>query len=177
MVTRYGRARGNVSDVHDAAGVFLYRDSSLAPLLDMRLRILAVLVVLGAIIQFGVSLSRSVELTAQWDRILWLLILCILLPLMTSEWFGAWVLVIYIELLLVFIIVSVTSFMRLLLTVGMRLFGGGGIGFGRTPWFILKRWLRPELVLPAPSLQCKPHLTPGGSGALADPVRIDEEFR
>ena len=30
---------------------------------------------------------------------------------------------------------------------------------------------------PAPFLQCKPHLTPGGSGVLADPARIDEEFR
>ena len=26
-------------------------------------------------------------------------------------------------------------------------------------------------------LQCKPHLTPGGSGVLADPARIDEEVR
>ena len=32
-------------------------------------------------------------------------------------------------------------------------------------------------VLPAPFLQCKPHLTPCGSGVLADPARIDEEFR
>ena len=39
------------------------------------------------------------------------------------------------------------------------------------------RWLRPDLVHPAPFLQCKPHLTPGGSGVLADPARIDEEFR
>ena len=33
------------------------------------------------------------------------------------------------------------------------------------------------MVPPAPFLQCEPHLTPGGSGVLADPVRIDEEFR
>ena len=39
-----------------------------------------------------------------------------------------------------------------------------------------KRWLRPDLVPPAPFLQCQPHLTPGGSGVLADPARIDEEF-
>ena len=39
------------------------------------------------------------------------------------------------------------------------------------------RWLRPESVPPAPFLQCQPHLTPGGSGVLADPVEIDEEFR
>ena len=39
------------------------------------------------------------------------------------------------------------------------------------------RWLRPDLVPLAPFLQCKPHLTPGGSGVLSDPARIDEEFR
>ena len=38
-------------------------------------------------------------------------------------------------------------------------------------------WLRPDLVPPAPFLQCKPHLTPGGFGLLADPARIGEEFR
>ena len=30
---------------------------------------------------------------------------------------------------------------------------------------------------PAPLLQCDTHLTPGGFGVLADPARIDEEFR
>ena len=39
------------------------------------------------------------------------------------------------------------------------------------------KWLRPDLVLPAPILQCDPLITPGGSGFLADPTRIDEEFR
>ena len=39
------------------------------------------------------------------------------------------------------------------------------------------RWLRADLVPPAPLLQCQPHLTPGGSGVLADPARIDGEFR
>ena len=39
------------------------------------------------------------------------------------------------------------------------------------------KWLRLDLVPPAPFLQCEPHLTPGGSGVLADLARIDEEFR
>ena len=39
-------------------------------LLDMRHRFKAVMVVLGVMVQYGVSLSRSVQLTAQWDRIL-----------------------------------------------------------------------------------------------------------
>ena len=39
------------------------------------------------------------------------------------------------------------------------------------------KWLQPDLFPHARVLQCKPHLTPGGSGVLADPARIDEEFR
>ena len=39
------------------------------------------------------------------------------------------------------------------------------------------KWLRPDLVPPAPFLQYEPHLSPGGSGVLSDPARIDEEFR
>ena len=39
------------------------------------------------------------------------------------------------------------------------------------------KWLRPDLVPPAPFLQCDPALTPGGSGVLSDPMRIDEEFQ
>ena len=39
------------------------------------------------------------------------------------------------------------------------------------------KWLKPELVPPAPFLQCDPALTPGGSGVLADPLGIDEEFQ
>ena len=63
-------ARANAADALDAADVFLYRDFSIAPLLDMRLCFKAVMDILGAMIRYGVSLSRSVELTAQWDQIL-----------------------------------------------------------------------------------------------------------
>ena len=41
----------------------------------------------------------------------------------------------------------------------------------------LYRWLRPDLVPPAPFLQCEPCLTPDGSGVLSDPNQIDAEFR
>ena len=44
----------------------LYRDLSIAPLLDMRRRLKAVMDLLDAMIRYGVSLSRSVELTTQW---------------------------------------------------------------------------------------------------------------
>ena len=33
------------------------------------------------------------------------------------------------------------------------------------------RWLRADLVPPAPFRQCKPHFTPDGSGVLSDPAR------
>ena len=65
LVVRLGgdkvkKARGNVLDVDDVACIFLYRDSSLAPLLDMRRGFKAVLCVLDAMIRWGVSLARSV---------------------------------------------------------------------------------------------------------------------
>ena len=129
------KARGNAADAHDAADVFLYRDSSIAPLLDLRRRFKAVMDHLDAMIRYGVSLSRSVELTAQWDRIL---AIGPLYPatFMILVWSGVWELVIFIVLFLVSIIVSVISFMRSLSIAGMRLLGGGGTGFGRTPWCI-----------------------------------------
>ena len=60
-------ARANAADALDAADVFLYRDLSVAPLLNMRRRFKVVMDLLGAMIRSGVSLSRSVELTIQWE--------------------------------------------------------------------------------------------------------------
>ena len=37
--------RGHAADVHDAADFFLYRDSSIAPLLDMRRRMISLFIV------------------------------------------------------------------------------------------------------------------------------------
>ena len=56
------------------------------------------------------------------------------------------VLGISVVLLVICTVVSVTSFMVWWFVVGMR------------PY----KWLRPDLVPPAPFLQCQPHLTPGG---------------
>ena len=39
------------------------------------------------------------------------------------------------------------------------------------------RWLKPDLVAPAPLLCCDPCLDVDGSGVLSDPGRIDEQFR
>ena len=67
---RVRKARANVADALDASDVFLYCDSSVAPLLDKRRRFKAVMDLLDAMIRHGVSLSRSLELTAKWDKVL-----------------------------------------------------------------------------------------------------------
>ena len=73
----WSQARGNAADAVDAADIFLYRDSSIAPLLHMRRRFKAVMNVLGAMIQYGVSLARSVELTALGqDSCCWSFVSC-----------------------------------------------------------------------------------------------------
>ena len=54
---------------------------------------------------------------------------------------------------------------------------GGGILLREDPLVRPYKWLRPDLVPLAPFLQCEPNLTHGGSRVLADPARIDEEFR
>ena len=47
-----------------------------------------------------------------------------------------------------------------LFIVGMRPFEGGGSGYGRILLVHPYKWLRLDLVPPAPFLQCEPHLTP-----------------
>ena len=59
----------------------------------------------------------------------------------------------------------------------MRPLGVGRNWIREDPCVHPYKWLRPDLVPPAPFLQCKPHLSSGGSGVLSDPSRIDEEFR
>ena len=166
------KARGNVADVHDAADVFLYRDASIAPVLEMRRRFKAVMFVLAAMIRYGISLARSGELTAQSDKIL---AVCPLYPVTIDDLNAVQGL-------------GIGDFHRVVADVRHRLIDfihavvvhrrdEATGGWRRTPWCIPKGWLRLDLVPPAPFLQCQPHLTPGGSGVLADPARIDKEFR
>ena len=128
------KVRSNTVDVHDAADVFLYRDSSIAPLLDMRRKFRAVMDILEAMI--GVVSILPCLLNSLLNGA-GLLALCILLLLMIFMRFRAWVLVTSIVLFLVFIIDLVILFIQLWFTVGMRLLGSGVIGCGRIPWFIL----------------------------------------
>ena len=170
------KARANVADALDAADVFLCCDSSVAPLLDMRRRFKAVVDVLGAMIRSGISLSRSVELAGQWDRIL---ALGPMYPVTLDD----------ISLNRG---VDIGAFFHAASDVHRRLsdfihqvvvhrrdeaIRGWRSWIREDPLIHPFQRLRPDLVPPAPFLQCKPHLTPGGSGVLADPARIDEEFR
>ena len=159
--------------------VFLYRDSSISPLLDMRRRFKAVFEVLDAMIRHGISLARSVELTAQWERIL---ADGPMYPVTNDDFGVVWVL-------------GIGEFHRVVTGLHRRLsdfihsvvvhrrddaIRGWRNWIREDPLIHLihpHKWLRPDLVPPAPFLQCEPHLTPGGSGVLADPAPIDEEFR
>ena len=74
-VVRHGgpkvrKVRGNAVDSADGGSVYLYRDSSLAPLLDLRRRLKVVFDLHGVMIWDGFTLARSFELTGQWSCIL-----------------------------------------------------------------------------------------------------------
>ena len=174
--SRVRRARSNVADAVDVADVFLYRDSSLAPLLDMRRRFKAVMDLLDSMIRDGVSLSRSVELTTQWDRIL---SVGPIHPVTLEDLSSSSAL-------------DLGAFFRNASDVHRRLSSfihrvvvhrrdaavqGWRNWVREDPLVHPYRWLRPDLVPPAPFLQCDPRLTVGGSGVLSDPIAIDAEFR
>ena len=170
------RARANAADALDAADVFLYRDHSVAPLLDMRRRFKVVMDLLGAMISSGASLSRSVELTVQWDQILALgpVFPVTLEDLSVDRGLGIGALFEVasdVHRRLSDFIHQVVVHRRDAAIQGWRNW------IREDPLVHPYRWLRPDLVLPTPFLQCEPHLTPGGSGVLSDPARIDEEFR
>ena len=170
------RARANAADALDAADVFLYRDLSIAPLLDMRRRFKAVMDLLDAMIRYGVSLSRSVELTAQWDQIL---AIGPIYPVTADD-------------LSVGRGLGIGAFFDATAGIHRRFckfihqvvvnrrdeaVRGWPNWIREDPLVHPYRWLRPDLVPPAPFLQCEPCLTPGGSGVLSDPNQIDAEFR
>ena len=170
------RARANVADALDAADIFLYRDRSVAPLLDMRRRFKAVMDLLDAMIRFGVSLSRSVELTIQWDRILAIgpvyPITLDDLSVDRDQGIGAFFgLASDVHRRLSDFIHQVVIHRRDAAIRGWRNW------VREDPLVHPYQWLRPDLLPPAPFLQCEPHLSLGGSGVLSDPNQVDAEFR
>ena len=67
---RVRKARARCFDPGDGAQVDLFRDASVAPLVDLRRRFRAVLDVLGAVRRSGFSVSRGLDLTRQWGAIM-----------------------------------------------------------------------------------------------------------
>ena len=127
-------------------------------------------------ISHGVTLSRSVELTAQWSKKLSIgpLYTIVLDDLHAVEGFG------------------LGDFRRVVGDLHRRLsdFIHGVVVYRqdeatrewrdwlrKDPLVHPFKWLRPDFVLPTLFLQRQPHLTPGGFVVLADPANIDEEFR
>ena len=170
------RARANAADALDAADVFQYRDFSIAPLLDMRRRFKAVMDILDAMIRYGVSLSRSVELAAQWDLIL---ALGPVYPVTLDDLSAGC----NLGLGVFFGVVSgvhrcLCDFIHQIVVLrrdeAIREWHNW---LREDPLVHPYRWLRPDLVPPAPFLQCEPHCTPDGSGVLSDPNLIDAEIR
>ena len=156
--------------------VSLYKDSSAAPVLDLRRKVKAILDLLDAIIRCGVSLTRAVELSHLWDCVVRLgslgsvsvedFVAARSCGVGESRWLVA-------ELY-----DRVSAFIRGLVAHRRNV----GIIAWRSwlredPLVHPERWLRADLVPPSPFLQCDRALTPGGSGVLADPVGIDREFR
>ena len=168
------KARCKVADAHGAGDVFMYRCSSIALLLDLRRRLKAVMDVLDSMIRSGVSLARSVELSVEWDRIL---LAGPVYPVALDDFHaggGAG-----IGDFIVLRVIFTTGLVILSQGCGASWgpFGCGGIGNGRTPSSTLTSGFDLTWFTLAPFFQCKLHLTSGGSGVLADPARIDEEFR
>ena len=156
------KARANVADALGAADVFLYRDSSIAPLLDMRRRFKTVMDVLDAMIRYGV-LSFPVGRThCSVGRILAAGPLC---PVALDDLSAVPGLGIS-DFILPVVVHRRDEAIR-----------GWRNWIREDPMVHPYRWLRPDLVPPAPFLQCKPRLTPDGSGVLSDLARIGEEFR
>ena len=165
-VVRLGehKMRSNVADAHEAGGVFMYRDSSIAPFLDLRRRFKAVMDVLDSMIRNAVSLARSVKLIVQWDKIL---AAGPLHPVTLDDFHavpGTGLGEFH------HIVGSVHRMLcdftqRVVVHRGNEAIRGWRNWLREDPLVHTYKWLRPDTVLLAPFLQCKPHLTPGFFGS------------
>ena len=160
----------------DVLDVFLYRDSSAAPVLDLRRNLKAILDLLDSIIRWGASLVRDVQLMHLWDYVVRLGSLG---SVHLDEYAAARICgVVESRRLVAELYGRVCAFVKGLVAYRRS----AGITAWRNwvredPLVHPYKWLRADLVPPSPFLQCDRALTPGGSGVLADPARIDEEFR
>ena len=168
--------RRNAADVGEVDDVSLYRDSSAAPVLDLRRKLRAVLNLLDAIVRCGASLVRDVELSHLWDCIVRLGPLG---SVSVEEYVAARTCGVGESRRLVAGLYDrVSIFVRGIVAHRRNV----GITAWRNwlredPLVHPYRWLRADRLPPSPFLQCDRALTPGGSGVLSDPARIDAEFR
>ena len=128
--------RRNVADVGEVDDVSLYRDSSAAPVLDLRRKLKAVLDLLDAIVRCGASLTRAVELSHLWDCIVRLgpLGSVSVEEYVAARTCGSASLVGWLRGCM---IVFPPAFVGLLLIVVMLVLLLGVVGFGKILWSIL----------------------------------------
>ena len=160
----------------DVGDVSLCRDSSAAPVLDLRRNLKAILDLLDSTVRLGASLARDVQLVHLWDSVVRLGSLG---SIRIEEYAAARVCgVVESRRLVAELYGGVSAFVKGLVAYRRS----AGIAAWRNwvredPLVHPYKWLRADLVPPSPFLQCNRDLTPGGSGVLADPARIEEEFR
>ena len=153
------------------ADVFLYRYSSVAPLLNMRRRLKAVMDVFDDMVRYGIGRTYC---SVGQDLGFWSLypVTHDDLDVVRGLGIGGFYQVASgVHYRLSNFIHSVVVHRRDEAVRGWRNW------IREDPMVHPYRWLQPDLVPPAPFLQCEPHLTPGGSGVFADPAKTDEEFR
>ena len=170
------KARARCLDPGDGALVDLYRDASVAPLVDLKRRFRSVLDILSAMRRFGFSVSRGLELTRQWDAIL------AAGPMgnVTSDDLerASSLELVDLEVCVATLHLGLDKFLQAVVRNRKdRAVQGWKAWLLEDPLVHPYRWLRPDLVRPSPFLQCDPKDTPDGSGVLADPALIDAKFR
>ena len=173
---KVSRTRARCSDPGDGALVDLYRDHSVAPLVDLRRRLRAVLDIIAAIGRSGFTVSRGLELTRQWSSIV---------AIGPQGNITADDLARISGLGLAGMEASVVDLHHglngLLQNIVRRRRDRALLGW--KAWILEDpsshpyRWLRPDLIPPSPFLQCDPRDTVDGSGVIADPALIDAKFR
>ena len=160
----------------DGQAVHLFKDSSVSRVIVLRRRLRCVLSVLDGIYRGGLTLSRDLELSAQWDAVVsagpcgpLCRAYLDVSPAVGLSSFGDHVRVLHD--IVVDSLHRVVVFRR---DVAVRSWRSWMLEDDKVHPY---RWLTPDLVAPAPLLCCDPCLTVDGSGVLSDPDRIDEQFR
>ena len=170
------RYRPSLVDPLDATEVHLFRSQSIAPLLTVKKRLRYVDCLLAAIIRDGFTLARGLELHKQWSCILGSGPIACLdwITLVNSPQSG----ILEFRAKVGDAVGCITDFVKKVV-ISRKDFAiqGWRNWILEDPLVHPYRWLRSDLVPPAPFLACDPSVTTGGSGILVEPHDIDEQFR